>query len=112
MFNEWIAGHARGTLNDEITAALGDVVDAVTHLEKPGKVTIEIAVAPAGSGGRTVAVAGKVTAKPPQPAPQMSIFYAGENGSLHRNDPFQQRLADPATGEILANTLDTEDDPE
>jgi hypothetical protein len=100
LFNEWVAGHARGTLNDEITAALGEVVAAVTHLEKPGKVVVEITVEPAGSGGRTVAVAGKVTAKPPVPAPEMSIFFAGEQGSLHRNDPFQQRI-DAETGEIV-----------
>lgn len=92
MFHDWVAGHARGTLNDKITAALGEVVEAVTHLEKPGKVTVEIVVEPAGSGGRTVSVAGHVVAKPPKPAPEISIFYAGDKGSLHREDPYQQRI--------------------
>lgn len=100
-FNEWLKSHARGTLNDELTLALGDVVEAVTHLDKPGKVVVELVIEPQGSGGRMVSVAGKVTAKPPVPAPEMSVFYAGEAGSLHRNDPYQQRI-DVETGEILA----------
>lgn len=100
LFHDWLAGHARGTLNDEITAALGEVVDAVTHLEKPGKIIVELTVAPAGAGGRTVMVAGTVKTKPPEPAPEASIFFAGENGTLHRDDPYQQRF-DADTGEII-----------
>lgn len=100
LFHDWLAGHARGLLDSEITAALGEVVEAVTHLEKSGKVVVELTVEPAGSGGRTVMVAGVVKTKPPLPAPEASIFFAGDGGSLHRDDPYQQRAFDRETGEI------------
>jgi hypothetical protein len=104
-FHEWLKGHARGTLDDELTAALAEVVEAVAHLEKPGKIVLELKVDVAGSGGRTVVTSGKVTTKPPEPAAEVSLFYVGEGGSLHREDPFQTRMPvgdarriDPATG--------------
>lgn len=115
MFDEWLRDHARGTLNDEATAALADVVDAVAHLEKAGKVTLELTVEPAGSNGRTVVIFGRVKTKAPEAAPEASIFYVGDGGSLHRDDPYAQRLpgmaapvepdgevrrVDPETGEV------------
>ena len=101
-FHQWLKGHARGTLDDDLTAALAEVTQAVTSLDRKGKVVVELTVEPAGSGGRTVAVAGKVTAKPPEPDPEVSIFYADGDGGLHRDDPYQTRIpvADPETGEI------------
>ncbi len=87
QFSDWVTDHARGTVNDEMTAAFAEVVQAVTHLDAKGKVTLELTVEPAGSGGRTVVVAGKVTAKPPLPDPEVSIFYADGDGGLHRDDP-------------------------
>jgi len=114
LFAEWLADHARGTLNDEATAAFAEVVDAVAHLEKKGTLTVELVVEPAGSNGRTVVVYGRVKVKAPEAAPEASIFYVGDAGSLHRDDPFAQRLPgvalpeddapprklDPETGEI------------
>lgn len=107
-FHEWLKGHARGTLDLEATAAMADLVEQVAHLEKPGKLILELKVDVAGSGGRTVYIAGKVTSKPPEPAAEASIFYVGAGGSLHREDPYQGRLAvdgparsiDSETGEI------------
>lgn len=98
-FSEWLKTHARGTLDDEITLALGEVVADVTHLEKKGKVVIEITVEPTGSGRRRVMVSGVVTAKPPVPAPEASIFFAGDQGSLHRQDPYQERIDTDALAE-------------
>lgn len=92
LFHEWLADHARGTLDDEATAALADVVEAVGVLARPGKVTIELDIAPAGSGGRTVVVAGRVKSKPPAAAPEASIFYVGEHGTLWRDDPYAMRI--------------------
>lgn len=108
MFHKWLSDHARGTLDQEATAALADLVEQVAHLERPGKLVLELKVEVAGSGGRTVVIGGKVTTKPPEPAPEQSIFYVGDSGSLHRDDPYQGRLdvgdarrvADPETGEV------------
>lgn len=56
----------------------------------------------AGTGRRTVMVGGKVTAKPPTPDPERSIFYPDAGGGLHRDDPYQTRAFDPTTGEPTA----------
>lgn len=113
-FHEWLADHARGTLDNELTAELAELVKAVSELEKPGTLTLQLKVDVAGSGGRTVFIAGKVTSKPPVPAPEASIFYVGDGGTLHRDDPYSPRLTgvpfqdtagdlkvvDPDTGEL------------
>lgn len=92
MFSVWLAQHARGTLDDELTATLAELVEAVQDHEKKGELVLKLIIEPAGSGRRTVTVAGKVAAKPPEPAPEMSIFYVGDAGTLHRDDPYAQRL--------------------
>lgn len=106
QFADWIRDQASGTTNDEMSAALATVVEAVQQLNTKGKVTLELVVAPAGSNARNVTVEGKVTAKPPEPAPTPSIYFVGDHGSLHREDPYQRRMFDDArevdadTGEI------------
>lgn len=91
-FAEELANLARGTLNDEATMALAELVEAVTHLGKKGTLTLDVVVEPAGSGGRTVTIAGTVKTKAPQPDPELSIRYVGEAGSLHLDDPYAKRL--------------------
>lgn len=91
-FAEELANLARGTLNDEATMALAELVEAVTHLGKKGALTLTIAVEPAGSGGRTVTIAGTVKVKAPEPDPELSIRYVGEAGTLHLDDPYARRL--------------------
>ena len=110
-FHAWLERHARGTLNDEATAGLAEVVQAVTDLGKKGSLTIEVVVEPAGPGGRTVALGGSVVKKLPRPAPELGVFYVGERGSLHRDDPFQHRLPGvpvPVAGEEEVRTVDAE----
>lgn len=107
LFPVWLADHARGTVADEATAALAELVERVAALGKKGKLTLEFVVEPAGSGGRTVSVVGSVTTKPPIPDPEPSIFFVGERGALLRDDPYRKRLpgmaprtVEPETGEI------------
>jgi hypothetical protein len=95
-FSEWITDHARGTVDDELTAALMEVTEAVSHLGKKGAVILRVNIEPAGSGGRTVTTACLVDARPPVADPEQSIFFVGEGGTLHRDDPYQQRF-DTAT---------------
>lgn len=95
-FHDWIRDQQSGLTDDEITAAMAQVVEAVTHLGAPGRVSIDLAISPAGSGGRNVEVAVKVTAKPPQPRPTPSIYFVGDHGSLHRDDPYHARMFDDA----------------
>lgn len=91
-FTDWIREHARGSLNDEMTAAMADVVLAVSTLEKPGTVTLKIKVEPIGTGDRTV-----VTSAPPA-----SVFYPDAHGGLHRHDPQRPSLFDNTKGETPA----------
>lgn len=91
-FSDWITDHARGTVNDDLTAALAQVAEAVSHQGAAGEVTLKVRVEPAGPGGRTVATRCTVTAKPPTPAPEVSIFYVGPSGELIRDDPYNRPL--------------------
>ena len=90
-FHEWIRTQNAGLTDDQITSALAAVTERVQHLNKKGKVVIELVLDPAGSGGRHITIGVKVTAKPPEPEPTPSIYFVGDNGSLHRDDPYQTR---------------------
>ena len=107
-FDEFIRQHFQGTANDELTLALTDVVAAVAEYRKAGSVTLTIGIKPIGDAGRNCEIACKVKPDPPTPAPTPSIYYFGNGGTVHREDPYQQSLvAEPAkpinpdTGEIL-----------
>lgn len=91
-FTEWLEDHAQGQVVDEMTVALAEVVQAVQTHGKAGSVTLKIKVDLAGSiGSRSVQTVCKVTTAPPEPAGEQSIFFVGEGGSLHREDPYQTR---------------------
>lgn len=112
-FSEWITDHARGIVDDEMTAALAECTEIVSHLRKKGKVVLTVNIETVGEGGRTVMTTCLVDSKPPQPDPEGSIFYVGEGGTMHRADPFQGTLedvrrVDPETGEVLTNTTESE----
>lgn len=92
-FNEWILDHARGSLNDEMTAALAELVLTVTSMEKAkGSVTLKITVEQAGTGDRTVLTSGEVVTKLPRPPAPRSVFYPDDAGGLHRSDPERPSL--------------------
>lgn len=91
-FNEFLAAHSRGVLNDELTAAAADVVKAVSDQNKKGTVTLTLTFEPAGPSGRAMTVAGRVTTKMPAPDPELGIYYADHMGALHRDDPYVSRI--------------------
>lgn len=115
-FHEWFADQARGTADLEATQALQEVVQAVMELGGKGEVIIKVKVEPQGSAGIMVGASVIVTAKPPQPQPEASVFYADRNGSLVRDDPNQARLplktVDKTTGEIIDLSANPEGNPE
>lgn len=91
-FHEFIVDQSQGTADLEMTAAIAEVTEAVNRLSKGGSVTLKLSITPAGEGRRTVLVGAKVTSDVPTPKPDPSIFYVGDHGSLHREDPYQQRI--------------------
>lgn len=115
LFHEWLSDQARGSLNQEATFALAEVVQAVADHGKPGTLTISIKVTNAGSGNRTVVTAGTITKKLPKSDSEVSIFFVGDGGTLHREDPYQERLPGTAV-ELPADTtpalaLDDHEEP-
>lgn len=116
LFSEWLEDHAQGHANDEITVDLADAVESVRVHNKPAEVTIKVKIEPAGGHGRQVTTTVQSTAKLAKGDPEQSIFYVGEQGSLHRDDPYEPRLTaievpadkdgpavniDPATGVVI-----------
>lgn len=91
-FAEEVAALARGTLNDEATLALADLVAAVSALGKKGSLSVVLTVEPTGSAGRTLTIAGSVKVKAPLPDPEVSIRFVGDAGTLHLDDPFAKPL--------------------
>lgn len=95
-----------GNLEDQLTAAISDVATEVGRLEKKGSVTLKLTIEPAGSGGRSVTVAGVVDSKPPEPAPPTGFFFIDGGGGLHREDPYSQRLPIDAESRQLPDDTD------
>ena len=104
-FSEFITDHAQGAVDDEMTLAFAELVQAVAAHGKKGTLSLKITVEPAGSGGRTIETSCVVEAKAPMPDPEKSIFFVGDRGSVHRDDPFHKRLPLKRVGEPrLPNT--------
>lgn len=94
-FSTWLAEHRRGALDDEISAALVEVIQqtqAVGDPKKTGKVTIELAVNTAGPESPTILLVDKVKISKPEHGRPASVYYLGANGALSRHDPAQIRI--------------------
>jgi len=78
-------GAALADLNDEYQK----VVKAVRETGKSGTVTLKLTIKP---NGETVFVDDDISSKPPKPAKNTSMFYADEDGGLHRRDPRQGEM--------------------
>ncbi|QFG10064.1 hypothetical protein SEA_IDENTITYCRISIS_45 [Mycobacterium phage IdentityCrisis] len=78
--------HARGRANDEATAKLKQVVEAVNRTGKSGKVVVELTVKPVPNIAGTFSLEDKVTATLPK-EPRKSMWFGTEDGALTRNQP-------------------------
>lgn len=92
LFHEWLGEHDDGHLTDEMTAAMIEVVQAVTELGANGSVTLKVDVSRTGQSGRTLMLRGSVTSKVPKPQANGAIYFPDQRGRLHRDDPTQQRI--------------------
>jgi hypothetical protein len=91
-FSALLAQLDAGTVDDVLSAELATLVQAVQDHDKAGALTLKVTVEPAGSGGRTVAVVVDHKASVPRPRPGGSVLWVGDQGALHRADPYQQTL--------------------
>ncbi len=78
--------HAKGRANDEATAKLKQVVEAVKRSGKPGKIVVELVIKPVPNIADTFSVEDKVTATLPK-EPRKSMWFGTDDGGLTRNQP-------------------------
>ncbi len=83
-FSEWLAEYGRGVLDDDLTAALREVTEAVTLEGRGGVVSLQLRLGQKGNG---VIVSAEVKAKPP--TTPRSIFFFARDGELSSRDPNQ-----------------------
>lgn len=92
QFSEWVAGFGDGALDDELTAALQELADAVVLAEKAGTLTLKLTLSEKAGG---VIVAAQTATAPPK-SKREAFYYVAETG-LSRRDPNQPQL--PGTEE-------------
>jgi hypothetical protein len=98
-FTDILREMRKGAVVDELTDQLATVVRGVLATDKPGAVTLTLTVKPQGKGDNAMIIAAKVGVKEPRDDLPDSIFFADDDGDLHRNDPTQQRMfADAEAG--------------
>lgn len=106
-FTEWFSKHAQGSVDQELAEHIADVTEAVLALEKKGTVTLTLTFEKIG--GNALAVIGEVKSKAPE-APQASIFFRDDTGSLFKDDPgaWTHQTDDGAEKENPAMQVETE----
>ncbi len=91
--------HNKGRAHTEASNKLSAAVEAVRETRKAATVTIKVRIAPVKDMDTTVKLDMDVAANIPR-EPSRSIWYVGEEGSLHRNDPKQTSLFETDTEEV------------
>ena len=83
--------------HDKASKLLREATAAVKELGKPAEVNIRVRIEPVKNNSSVVQIAARATSKIPQPPTVTKIFYADDEGGLHRNDPNQRELWDTTT---------------
>lgn len=95
--------HAKGRAHDKATAELTEAVEAVKRTGKSGWIAVKFCIDPVKNNDEVVRIESQVTSKIPY-EPVTSMWYADDDGALHRNDPHQRSFFDnePADGKSAA----------
>ena len=88
LFSKFVAGFRMGNTDDELSAALADVVQAVQHYGQSGSLTFTVKVT--SNGGQAVRIVDSISTKLPKPPRAEAIYFTDHAGSLFREDPYQQ----------------------
>jgi hypothetical protein len=102
-FTDTINALRYGTLNEDLTAALNDLVKVCDNTGKAGELTLKLKLKP-GKGGQ-MEIIDELIIKAPKEEKGTSIFFATPEGNLTREDPRQLnieglRSLDMETGEL------------
>ncbi|MGK8889942.1 MULTISPECIES: hypothetical protein [Burkholderia] len=98
-----------GTLMDQASDKLAELVNAVDATGKGGTLTLVIGVKKATRGGAMLIV-GKVAVKKPAEEPMEAMLFATPEGNLITDDPRQQKLdlkQVPGASDAAPSTLKT-----
>lgn len=90
-FSKFIASYNGGALDDELTAALAEVSDAVFMLKQGGTLTLKLKLGVPKHVTDGVQVTPDVDVKTPK-SPKSAFFYVAEGGALSKRDPNQPQL--------------------
>lgn len=88
-FIVWLLQHQDGQTLIELDEAFAEVIGGVRNFGKKGNVSLSVGIT---QQGRTVGVLAEVKMKVPREPLTADVFFAGEDGMLHREDPFQAKL--------------------
>ena len=105
-FSQQIAHLSKGTLDAELTEALGDLVKAINDHGKKGSITLTLTLKPESVHGevKMITVSPDVKVSSPQPQRMSSRMWPTYDGDLLRDDPDQGTLdlksINTETGEI------------
>lgn len=83
--------------HDRASKLLREATAAVKDLGKAAEVNIRLRIEPVKNNNSVVQIAARATAKVPQPPTVSKIFFADDEGGLHRNDPNQGSLYEETT---------------
>ena len=102
-FTDTLSALRYGTLNDDLSDALHELVTKCDETGKPGELTLKIKLKP-GKGGQ-IEVFDDIQVKAPKDERGSSIMFATPEGNLIREDPRQMnieglRTVDMETGEL------------
>ncbi len=84
--------HNRGAAHAEASKALAEVVAACKATGKKGSVTVRLDIEAQPKMGGVIKVTDTITRKVPAADRIASLWYPGDHGDLHRNDPKQHEL--------------------
>ena len=90
-FTGFLHEQRRGALHAELSEKLSDVVAAVMEHGKKGKLVLTLEVIPEKADGM-VKIADGVKVAIPEGEKSVGLFYADENGGVHKTDPRQTEL--------------------
>ena len=88
-FSSWLAGFNGGALDDELSAALDEVAEAVLLQGKAGSLTLTLAMKDDGGG---LVVTADVNGKPPRSKRSAFFYRDGRRRGLTRKDPQQPQM--------------------
>lgn len=92
LFVHLMQQHRRGDCLADMSAALREVNKAVKQTGKAASLTLKIRVSPMGSTKSAVEVSDEIKTSLPKMPQGTSLFFAGVDGALLKDDPNQQHL--------------------